>query len=325
MQRALRREAVEAQHCDAAVEKDNFRRCHHRGQVGKKPRGRHILGNGNREQAKPRFWWNTYELTSLANDSLVALAAQKQIMKERVDRVTRGFVFRVFALGNAFDSREEKVERVVEIVAGGKLVAHHDDDEAEARLGFERPHDRDVFADGERIVDDEAVLFRPWLEALVQLEFPDVLLGMVAVPDQLHRNRIVTGSPLGVGQKLESRIHYDDVVAQHLLAHIHKLLKPAAAAEHRVHIALPHPESIEDFEQRVEYLERSLSPRDGKHGGLVGLGRVMVHESCVAAVASDAFAVFARRANVEDIVPRNRRFPQIKTGIFEIKTPVRRD
>ena len=159
----------------------------------------------------------------------------------------------------------------------------------------------------------------------MQLEFPDVLLGMVAVSDQLHRNRIVTGSPLGVGQKLERRIHYDDVVAQHLLAHIHKLLKPAAAAEHRVHIALPHPESIEDFEQRVEYLERSLSPRDGKHGGLVGLGRVMVHESCVAAVASDAFAVFARRANVEDIVPRNRRFPQIKTGIFKIKTPVRRD
>ena len=96
MQRALRREAVEAQHRDAAVEKDNFRRCHHRGQVGKKPRGRHILGNGNREQAKPRFWWNTYELTSLANDSLVALAAQKQIVKERVDRVTRGFFFWVF-------------------------------------------------------------------------------------------------------------------------------------------------------------------------------------------------------------------------------------
>ena len=245
-------------------------------------------------------------------------------MKERVDRVTRGFVFRVFALGNAFDPREEKVERIVEIVARGKLVAHHDDDEAEARLGFERPHDRDVFADGERIVDDEAVFFRPWLEALVQLELPDVLLGMVTVLDQLHRNRVVTGSPLGVGQKLECRIHYDDVVAQHLLAHIHKLLKPAAAAENLIHIAFPYSESIEDFEQRVEYLERSLSPRDGKHGGRVGLGRVMVHESCVATVASNAFAVFTRRADVEDIVPRNRRFSQIKTGILESKTPVGR-
>ena len=148
---------------------------------------------------------------------------------------------------------------------------------------------------------------------------------MVAVLDQLHRNRIVTGSSFGVGQKLESRIHYDDVVAQHLLAHVHKLLKLAAASEHRVHIALPYSESIEDFEQRVEYLERSLSPRDGEHGGRIGLGRVMVHESCMAAAASNAFAVFARRANVEDIVPRNRRFPQIKAGILESKTPVRRD
>ena len=63
-----------------------------------------------------------------------------------------------------------------------------------------------------RVVYDETILFGPRLEALVKLEFRDVVRGVVAVAYELDGYRVVAGHVLGVGEQLQRGVEDDNVV-----------------------------------------------------------------------------------------------------------------
>lgn len=193
----------------------------------------------NREEAVGPLGGKPQVATSLLEHGGVVERAAQQIVHEGVERASRRHAACVVAHVVVRHAREEDDERVEQPRLGIGVVAHHHHDERKRSRRLEREHRRRVFADGIRVVDDEAVLRGPRFEPLVELELPDVLLGVVSVLDELDGDGVIARDVPRVREQLERGVDHHHVVDKELLAQVEEVLHAAILDEGGVELLLP--------------------------------------------------------------------------------------